>query len=117
MKHQPAIKEKVGGELWQIFVEAIEWLGLCTTGRLFSISYNYPPGFPDGSAGKESTCNVGDLGLLPGLGRSPGEGKGYPLQHSGLETSMDCIVHGVTKSRTRLSDFHFHCLSHRYGIQ
>ena len=49
---------------------------------------------------KESACNVRDLGLIPGLGRSPGEGKGYPLQYSGLENSMDCIVHGVTKSRT-----------------
>jgi len=48
------------------------------------------------------------LGLIPGLGRSPGEGKGYPLQYSGLENSMDCIVHGVVKGRTRLSDFHFH---------
>ena len=63
-------------------------------------------GFPRDSAGKESTCNGGDLGWIPGLGRSPAEGKGYPLQHSGLENSMDCIVHGVTKSRTRLSDFH-----------
>ena len=53
-----------------------------------------------GSAGKESTCNVRDLGLIPGLGRSPGEGNSYPLQYSGLENSMDCIVHGVTKSRT-----------------
>ena len=56
-------------------------------------------GFPCGSAGKESACNAGDLGLIPGLGRSPGEGKGYPLQYSGLENSMDYIVHGVTKSR------------------
>ena len=65
-------------------------------------------GFPCGSAGKESTCNVGDLGSIPGLGRSPAEGKGYPLQYSGPENSMDCIVHGVAKSRTQLSDFHFH---------
>ena len=57
-------------------------------------------GFPGGSAGKESACNVGDLGSIPELGRSPGEGKGYPLLYSGLENSMDCIVHGVTKSRT-----------------
>ena len=64
-------------------------------------------GLPCGSAGKESTCNVGDLGLMPGLGRSPEDGKGYPLQYSGLENSMDCIVHGVAKSRIRLSDFHF----------
>ena len=52
-------------------------------------------GFYGGSAGKESTCNGRDLGLIPGLERSPGEGKGYPLQYSGLENSMDCIVHGV----------------------
>ena len=64
-------------------------------------------GFLCGSAGKESTCNEGDLGLIPGLGRSPGEGKGYPLQYFGLENSMDCIIHGVTKTQTRLSDFHF----------
>ena len=64
-------------------------------------------GFPYGSAGKDSTCSVRDLGLIPGLGRSPGEGKGYPLQYSGLENSMDCTVHGVTKSQTQLSDFDF----------
>ena len=65
--------------------------------------------FPDSSVGKESACKAGDLGLIPGLGRSAGEGKGDLLQYSGLEDSMDCIciVHGVTKSRTRLSDFHF----------
>ena len=65
-------------------------------------------GFPCGSAGKESACNAGDMGLTPGLGRSTGEGKGYPLQYSGLENSMDGIVHGDTKSWTWLSDFHFH---------
>ena len=64
-------------------------------------------GFPCDLAGKESTYNAGDLGLIPGLGRSPGEGKGYPLQYSGLENSMDYIAHGVTKSRTQLSNFHF----------
>ena len=64
---------------------------------------------PGGSAGKESVCNGGDLGSIPRLGRSPGEWKGYPLQYFGLENSMDCIVHGVTKSRTRLSYFHFKC--------
>ena len=57
-------------------------------------------GFPGGLDGKESACNVGDLGSIPGLGRSPGERKGYPLQYSGLENSMDCIVRGVTKSWT-----------------
>ena len=105
-------------------------------------------GFPDSSVGKESTCNAGDPGWIPGSGRfagerigyppqyswaslvaqlvknlpamqetwvrslgwdkSPGEGKGYPLQYSGLENSMDCIDHEVTKSRIQLSHFHFH---------
>ena len=64
-------------------------------------------GFPFGSAGKESACNVGDLGSILGLGRSLGEGKGYPLLYSGLENSMDCIVHGITKNWTWLSNFHF----------
>ena len=67
-------------------------------------------GFPRGSAGEEFTCNAGDPGLIPGLGRSPGERKGYPLQYSGLENSMDYIVHGVTKNPTQLSDLHFHFL-------
>ena len=63
-------------------------------------------GFPRGSAGKESACNARDLSSIPGLGRSPGKGKGSPVRYLGLETSMD-IVHGVTKSRTCLSNFHF----------
>ena len=67
-----------------------------------------------GPAGKESTCNVGDLGSIPGLRRSPGEGKGYPFQYCGLENSMDCIVHGVARSWIRLSDFYFQIhLAHR----
>ena len=57
-------------------------------------------GFPNSSVGKESTCNAGDPGSIPGLGRSPEEGKGYPLQHSGLENSVGCIAHGVAKSPT-----------------
>ena len=70
-------------------------------------------GFPSSSAGKESICNAGDRGWepgllvgdpIPGLGRSPGEGKGHPLQCSGLENSMNCIVHGFAENRTRLSD-------------
>ena len=60
-------------------------------------------GFPCGSTGKESACNAGDLSSIPGLGRSPREGKGYPLQNSGLENSMDGIVHGVAKSQMQLS--------------
>ena len=82
-------------------------------------------GFPGGSAGKESACNVGDLGSIPGLGnlgsilglgRSPGERKGYPLQYSGLESSMDCIIHGVTKRGTWLNDFHFHADSTKTSL-
>ena len=56
------------------------------------------PTLCNGSAGKESACNAGDLGSIPGMGRSPGEGKGYPLQYSGLENSTDCIIHGVALS-------------------
>ena len=65
-------------------------------------------GFPGSSVGKESACNPRDPGLIPGSGRSPGEGNGYSLQYSGLENSMDYIVCGVTKSQTGLSNFHFH---------
>ena len=70
-----------------------------------------PWDFPHSSVGKESACNAGDLGSIPALLRSPGEGKGYPLQYSGLENFTDCIVHGVAKNQTRLSDlcFHFQC--------
>ena len=67
-------------------------------------------GFPDSSVGKESTCNAGDPISMPGVGRSPGDRKGYPLQCSGLENYMDCIVHGAAKSQIQLSDFHFHSL-------
>ena len=66
------------------------------------------PGLPGDLSGKESACNSGDLGSIPELGRSPGEGNGYPFQYSGLENSMDCIVHGISRSWTQLSDFHFH---------
>ena len=75
-----------------LLVEMIPWLG----------------SIPCGSAGKESACNVGDLGSIPGLGRSPREGKDYPIQYSGLENYMNCKIHQVTKSRTQLSYFHFH---------
>ena len=64
-------------------------------------------GFPCGSAGKESALIAGNLGSIPGLGGSAGEGKGYPLQYSGLENSMDYTVHGVAKSWTGLNNSHF----------
>ena len=72
--------------------------------------------FPHGSTGRESACNVGNLGSVPGLGRSLGEGKGYPVQYSGLENSINCIVHGIAKSWTRLSDFHTHTYYIEYFI-
>ena len=65
-------------------------------------------GFPRDSAGKESVCNTRDMGSIPGLERSPGKGKSYPVQYSGLENSMDYIVHWVAKSWTGLNNFHFH---------
>ena len=70
-------------------------------------------GFPGSSDGKESACKVGDLGSIPGLGRSPGERNSYPFQYSRLKNSMErgawqATVHAVTKSQTQLSDFHFH---------
>ena len=71
--------------------------------------------FPCSSAGKEPPCNAGDLESIPGLGRSPGEGKDYPLQHPGLEKSMDFMVHGVAKHRTRLNNFHFTSLQSNCG--
>ena len=66
----------------------------------------YSLGVPGVSDGKESACNEGNLGSIPGLGRSPGKGNSYPLLYSGLENSTDCIVHGVAESRTQLNDFH-----------
>ena len=77
----------------------------------FELCFCYYVGFLCGLAGEESACNVGDLGLIPELGRYPGDEKGYPLQYSGPENSMDYIVRGVAKSRTWLSDFHFTSLN------
>ena len=102
----------VGISLWKGFhgwkevlisslLKEIGSTGLC-------LQPDIPLGFPGGSAGKESACNVGDLSSTPGLRRSPGIGNGYPFQYSGLENSIDCIVHGVAKSQTRLSDVNFH---------
>ena len=82
-------------KLW----DTVENRGVCVLQFMGSQSGTRP------SDGKESACNARDLGSIPGLGRFPGEGKGYPLQFSGLENSMDC---GVAKNQTRLSYFHFH---------
>ena len=71
-------------------------------------------GFPDSSVGKESSCNAGDPGWIPGLGRSAGEGNSYPLQYSGLENSIQSMW--FTKSWTRLSNFHFSLSHNMIGI-
>ena len=107
------------GRIWALIYSSVDKESACNAGDPTSYSWfrkirwrrdRLPTpgflGFSCVSAGKESACNAGDLGSIPGLGRSPGQG--YPLQYSGLENSVDCIVHGVAKSRTRLSDFHFH---------
>ena len=87
---------------WEIKkIEETALLQYCIFCNGLRSNLKYVRGFPGGSAGKESAFNEGDLGSIPGLGRSPGERKGYPLQYSGLEKAMDCIIHGVTKSRTR----------------
>ena len=75
--------------------------------RYNNINLSTYQGFPDSSVGKESICNAGDLGSIPELGRSPAEGKGDPLQYSGLENPMNYIVHGVATSRIWLSAFSF----------
>ena len=90
--------------------------------KTYCSTVQYPtPGFLCGSAGKESAYSAGHLGSIPGLGRSPGEGKGYSVQYSGLENFMDCRVRGVAKRRTRLSDFTFtqSCLTlcDNHGLQ
>ena len=92
-------------EIWQFLGESKIQNLIC---QYLKSKYRLPRECSPGSARKESTCNVGDLGSIPGLGRCPGGGKGYPLQYSGLENPMGYIVHGVTKSQTQLSDYHFH---------
>ena len=89
MKNLPAMQET-----------PVQFLGREDPLRKDRLSIPVLLGFPGGSAGKESTYNAGDLGLIPGLERSPGEGNDYPLQYFGLENSMDCVGHGVAKSRT-----------------
>ena len=99
---------KVGGLLFvsPLHVWILNHVTALTNKKIFKLLKS---GLPlCGSAGKESTYNAGDLGSIPGVGRSPGEGKGYPLQYSGLENSMDFIVRGVAKSRTWLGNFDFH---------
>ena len=107
--------------IWQVSLdilllikESIFYLLLYSQPEIFIVESSKFGGFPDISAGKESTCNAGGLGSIPGLRRSPEEGKGYPLQYSGLENSTDCTVRGITKSQTWLSDFHFTSLPSKF---
>ena len=95
VKNRPAMQET----LFNSWVRKIPW-------RRDRLPTPVFLGFLCGSAGKESTCNAGDLDSTPGLGRSSAEGKGYPVQYSGPENSMDCIAHGITKSQTQLSDLY-----------
>ena len=104
VKNSPALHETL--------VQFLGWEDPLETDRLPTPTFL---GFPCGSAGKESACNAGHLGSIPGLGRSPGEGKCYPLQYSGIENSMDCMVHVVPKIWTQLNNFHFHFLFHTYS--
>ena len=90
-------------QLWLMGLGAPQHVGSSLTRNGTFPSGTFPLGFSCGSV-KNPSHNVGDLGFIPGLGRCPGEGKGYPLQYSGLENSVDCTVHGVAKSCTRLSD-------------
>ena len=105
VKNLPAVQET----FLHSWVGKIPWRRQRLPTPVFSISEEFKciscgsNTFPCGSAGKESACNVGDLGSIPGSERSPGEGKGYPLQYPGLENSMNCIVHWVTKSQLLLS--------------
>ena len=83
---------------------------LISSSLIFERELTIMQDFPDSSVGKESARNAGDPSSVPGLGRSSGEGKGYPLQYPSLESSMDYIIHGVAKSQTQLSNFHFSSL-------
>ena len=116
--HQSACAKNVRYSTMQrtniIMSNCLEYLMHCKCSDrhlyMLNIQYNYQTGFPGGSEDKVSDCNAGDLGLIPGSGRSPGEGNGNPIQYSCLENPMDrgvwwATVHGVAKSWTQLSDF------------
>ena len=98
---------------WTVACQALLSMGFPTQEYWSELTFpSRRVGFPRGSAGKESTCNAGDLGLIPGLGRSPGEGKGYPVQYSGLENSK------VTDMTKRLAlSLHFHFLQGIFPTQ
>ena len=101
----PPLSPSSRGSLVPLWFLLLKWLYCCSSCLWHQLSHCIC--FPGGSDGKVPACNMEDLGSIPGLGRSPGEEKGYALQYSGLENSMDCMVHWVTKSQTQLSNFHF----------
>ena len=105
ISHTPHWSLAVGSCTW-FSQSPFHWFWVLTSSSASSSSFlgNYC-----GSVGEESACSAEDLRSISGLGRSPGEANGYPLQYSGLENPMDCKVHGVTESQTRLSDFHGIC--------
>ena len=100
--------ETWGTFLWGVRIQILAWQMRSVRRNAEPLIQNGPylQGFPHSSVGKGSACSAGDPSSIPGLGRSPGEETGYPLKYSGLDNSMD-TVHGVTKSPTRLHDFHF----------
>ena len=109
LRHTAMVCNWLIHSFWSFLSTEGIWVSLQTLNKLLVYKLQ---GFPGSSDDKEFTCNVGDLGSIPVLGRSPGEGIGYPLQYSGLENSMDrgawqATVHGVSKSQARLSDFRF----------
>ena len=99
--------------MWETWVQSLGWKDPLEKGKA---THSSILGFPCGSAGKESAYSAGDLGSMPALRRTPGEGKGYPLQYSGLDNSMNYTFHGVPKSGTQLRDFHFH-FEHSLGLE
>ena len=101
------LSREVSGYMDGINWESLLGVSFRTVTQILCTSISYKV-LPDSSAGKESSWNAGDPGSIPGLGRSPGKGKGYLRQYSSLKNSMDCIVHGIAKSLTWLSDFYFH---------
>ena len=108
--HSPALESASGNTTSHTHTHAFhsDLYTVQISSWIFSIFVATYMGFPWWLSWYRICLNEGDLGWIPGLGRSPGEEKDYPLQYSSLENSMDYVVHGITKSWTRLSNFHFH---------
>ena len=97
------------------YVHTEIFIGICVCVCVYIYTHTHKMGFPGGSAGKESTCNAGDLGVIPGLGRSPLEGNGYPLQYSGLEDSRDFMgSQRIWHDWVTLTGAHTHTYTHTH---